>query len=408
MKDQHALINPEKEVPLFKLDNVIQNYAWGSQHSIAELFGIPNPDGKPQAEIWMGAHPNGCSKVAASGVLLSELLAQDSNTMLGAYTVARFGELPYLFKVLAAETPLSIQVHPGKHKAEAGFQRENQQGIALDAPNRNYKDANHKPELVYALTFYKAMNGFRPIEQIIALFKEAAITSLTTELAELEAAPNSAGLEQFFRAIMSLKNERKQAALSELYTAYERPAKTAIVREALQYSADFKQHYPDDIGLFAPLMLNTIELAPGEAMFLYAETPHAYVQGTGLEIMASSDNVLRAGLTPKYIDVPELIDNTKFCSIPPEQIKLSAVQKEGRLSYPVPVDDFGFDILPLNHESHSIYLRSAEILFCVEGEATILSNGEQVVLKAGESVFVSHDCGVYRYQGSGTLARAYN
>ncbi len=155
-------------------------------------------------------------------------------------------------------------------------------------------------------------------------------------------------------------------------------------------------------------MFNTVELAPGEAMFLYAETPHAYVKGTALEIMANSDNVLRAGLTPKYIDVPELIDNTLFCSIMPEQIKLSPVQKEGKLSYPVPVDDFGFDILPLSDEAKPVYLRSAEVLFCVEGEATILSNGEQVVLKPGESVFVSYDSGVYQYQGKGVLARAYN
>ncbi len=393
---------------LLKLENVIQNYAWGSKQSISELFGIANPNREPQAEIWMGAHPNGCSKVAETGTLLSDVLTENRQSSLGDYTTARFGELPYLFKVLAAETPLSIQVHPNKHKAEIGFARENKAGIALDASNRNYKDPNHKPELVYALTFYKAMNGFRPIEQIIALFREANIVSLDSELSELEANPNSEGLRCFFSSIMSLEEERKQLALNELYMAYERPAKTIMCREALQYSAEFKQHYPDDIGLFAPLMLNTIELAPGEAMFLHAETPHAYVKGTGLEIMANSDNVLRAGLTPKYIDVPELIDNTKFCSITPEQIKLLPVKQEGKLSYPIPVDDFGFDILPLSNQSKSIYLRSAEILFCVEGEAIIASNGEQLVLKPGESVFISSDSGVYQYRGSGVLARAYN
>lgn len=393
---------------IFKLENVIQNYAWGSKHAISKLFGIQNPNDEPQAEIWMGAHPNGCSKIAATGELLSEVIAKDSKGMFGDYTAARFGELPYLFKVLAAETPLSIQVHPSKEKAQQGFERENALGIALDAPNRNYKDPNHKPELVYALTFYKAMNGFRPIAEIIALFNEANISSLSQELAQLKQQPNSDSLKCFFSAIMSLEGAAKQCALEELYAAIERPAKTAMSREAFQYVADFKQHYKDDIGLFSPLLLNTVELAPGEAMFLHAETPHAYVQGTGLEIMANSDNVLRAGLTPKYIDVPELIDNTRFEPIDPRHIKLEPVLKEGKLSYPIPVDDFGFDVLSATDEVKSIYLRSAEILFCVEGEAVISANDEHVTLRPGESVFVSHNSNVYQYQGNGILARAYN
>lgn len=393
---------------IFKLENVIQNYAWGSKHAISKLFGIQNPNDEPQAEIWMGAHPNGCSKIAATGELLSEVIAKDSKGMFGDYTAARFGELPYLFKVLAAETPLSIQVHPRKERAQQGFERENALGIALDAPNRNYKDPNHKPELVYALTFYKAMNGFRPIAEIIALFNEANISSLSQELAQLKLQPNSDSLKCFFSAIMSLEGATKQFALEELYAAIERPAKTAMSREAFQYVADFKQHYKDDIGLFSPLLLNTVELAPGEAMFLHAETPHAYVQGTGLEIMANSDNVLRAGLTPKYIDVPELIDNTRFEPIDPRHIKLEPVLKEGKLSYPIPVDDFGFDLLSATDEVKSIYLRSAEILFCVEGEAVICANDEHVTLRPGESVFVSHNSNVYQYQGNGILARAYN
>lgn len=252
------------------------------------------------------------------------------------------------------------------------------------------------------------MNGFRPIEQIIALFREASIAELSFEVEALMTNPNSEGLETFFSAIMSLAGQRKQSALAQLGAAQSRPTKTAICREALQYSQEFSQHYPDDIGLFSPLLLNTIELAPGEAMFLHAETPHAYVKGTGLEIMANSDNVLRAGLTPKYIDVPELIDNTKFTPIDPSTIKMEPVVKEGRLTYPIPVDDFGFDILSVSDEVKSIYLRSAEILFCVEGEAYVQSNGEQVLLKPGESVFVSNNSSVYQYQGNGILARAYN
>lgn len=393
---------------LFKLDNIIQNYAWGSKDSINQLFGIVNPNQEPQAEIWMGAHPNGCSKVGGTGEALSHVIDENKVDVLGGYTAARFGELPFLFKVLAAETPLSIQVHPNKRKSEMGYERENALGIPLNASNRNYKDPNHKPELVYALTFYKAMNGFRPIEDIISLFEEANIPSLAIELNVLKANADSDALKAFFTAIMSLEGEKKEAALNELEVAHQRSAKTVMGREAMQYSKDFKQHYPGDIGLFAPLMLNTVELAPGEAMFLFAETPHAYVQGTGLEIMANSDNVLRAGLTPKYIDVPELIDNTIFEPIKPENIRLKPVLKEGKMSYPIPVDDFGFDILSASDESKSQYLRSAEILFCVEGEATVTSEGQSITLKPGESVFVSNNSSVYQYQGNGILARAFN
>ncbi len=393
---------------LFKLDNVIQNYAWGSKESISHLFGIDNSAHQPQAEIWMGAHPNGCSRVAETGELLSDVVSQDKESMFGDYTVMRFGELPYLFKVLAADSPLSIQVHPTKQKAEAGYLRENEQGIDLHAPNRNYKDANHKPELVYALTFYKAMNGFRPIEQILSLFRQLGIKSLEAELSALEDHPNKDGLKAFFCAIMSLDEERKAAALADLDVALERGPKTALAREVLDYVAEFKRHYPQDIGLLSPLFLNTVELAPGEAMFLHAETPHAYVQGTALEIMANSDNVLRAGLTPKHIDVAELIDNTSFHSTQPDEIKLAPICKEGKLSYPIPVDDFGFDILSSGEQAQQQYLRGAEILFCVEGLVTVTVAGKSLLLKPGESVFITSDSKVYQYQGKGTLARAYN
>ncbi len=393
---------------LFKLDNVIQNYAWGSKESISHLFGIDNSAHQPQAEIWMGAHPNGCSRVAETGELLSDVVSQDKESMFGDYTVMRFGELPYLFKVLAADSPLSIQVHPTKQKAEAGYLRENEQGIDLHAPNRNYKDANHKPELVYALTFYKAMNGFRPIEQILSLFRQLGIKSLEAELSALEDHPNKDGLKAFFCAIMSLDEERKAAALADLDVALERGPKTALAREVLDYVTEFKRHYPQDIGLLSPLFLNTVELAPGEAMFLHAETPHAYVQGTALEIMANSDNVLRAGLTPKHIDVAELIDNTSFHSTHPDEIKLAPICKEGKLSYPIPVDDFGFDILSSGEQTQQQYLRGAEILFCVEGQVTVTVAGKSLLLKPGESVFITSDSKVYQYQGKGTLARAYN
>lgn len=393
---------------LHRLDNVIQNYTWGSATALSEMFNITNPNNHPQAEIWMGAHPNGCSKLSETGELLSHRIERNKQDALGEYTQRRFGELPYLFKVLAAQMPLSIQVHPSKLKAEQGFARENEQGIEISAANRNYKDPNHKPELVYALTFYRAMNGFRPIEQIVALFEEAQITTLANEVNALKAQPNSDGLRAFFSAIMLLQAERKEAALSELYLACERGAKTALAKEAFTYSREFSVHYQDDIGLFAPLMLNTIELAPGEAMFLQAETPHAYVQGVGLEIMANSDNVLRAGLTPKHIDVEELINNTRFESIAPQSLKLVATKKATKLCYPVPVDDFCFDVLSSSTQMRQEYVRSPEIVFCLAGEVTVSTSSQSVTLTTGDSLFICHSTAHYSYHGVGTLARAYN
>ncbi|MCF7364460.1 mannose-6-phosphate isomerase, class I [Vibrio sp. A1-b2] len=393
---------------IFKLDNVVQHYPWGSSTALSELFGIDNPDHVPQAEIWMGSHPNGCSKILTSGKTLAELILEDPNQVLGNYTADRFGDLPFLFKVLAAEKPLSVQVHPSKKKAEEGFEKENSLGIALGASNRNFKDGNHKPELVYALTFYKAMNGFRPISDIVSLFNQAKIESLRNDIDTLQANQHEKGLKVFFSVVMNLSGERKQQALSELFRALADGAKTLKAREAFSLISEFKRDYDDDIGLFSPLLLNVIELEPGDAMFLHAETPHAYVRGVGLEIMANSDNVLRAGLTPKYMDVSELIENTKFIPTPSERIKLRPYQMENKLGYPIPVDDFGFEIINVDSTSRKQYVRSAEILFCIEGKVDITVLNTTVTLVAGESAFVSCNSRGYNYRGSGVLARAFN
>jgi len=393
---------------LFKLDNVIQNYVWGSKTSIADLFGIENKDGSPLAEIWMGAHPNGCSKIAATGELLSEMISNNPSDTIGEYTQQRFGELPYLFKVLAADKPLSVQVHPKLSDAQSGFEKENKLGIALNAFNRNYKDANHKPELVYALTFYRAMNGFRSLNDMISIFEQAAVATLADDLAALKSNQNSDGLRTFFTTVMSLSGEQKAQALAELKANISTKSTTKMAREAFAMVVEFAEDFADDIGLFSPLLLNVIELAPGEAMFLHAATPHAYVQGTGLEIMANSDNVLRAGLTPKFMDIPELIAHTEFHSIPSADILLAPVKKDNKDNYPIPVDDFGFEVIKAMAATRTQYVRGAEILFCINGEVTVENGDTTLTLKAGESLFVCNSAQAYSYQGDGTIARAFN
>ncbi|WP_323948720.1 mannose-6-phosphate isomerase, class I [Aeromonas caviae] len=251
--------------------NPIQEYDWGSRDALTRLFGITNPERKPQAELWMGAHPNGCSQVEVAGLPtpLSELIAGRGVAILGESTYARFGGLPFLFKVLCAEKALSIQVHPSKAQAEAGFAREVAEGIAIDAPYRNYRDDNHKPELVFALTPYQAMNGFRDFAAILVLFERVAAASLAPLVEVFAADQSEGGLARFFRALLTLEGESKETALAALRVCAERDRQD----ETFALVLDLFTQYPGDVGLFAPLLLNVVTLHPGQAMYLDAGTP---------------------------------------------------------------------------------------------------------------------------------------
>ncbi|MBV7299140.1 mannose-6-phosphate isomerase, class I [Enterovibrio paralichthyis] len=390
----------------FPLNNVIQDYAWGSYTSLTELFDMPNPDNKPQAEIWMGAHPNGCSKIAVEGneTLLSNFIGTDMAAILGADTAAMFGELPYLFKVLCAEKALSVQVHPSKAQAEAGFAKEEAAGIPLSASFRNYKDPNHKPELVFALTPYTAMNGFRDFSEILGFFHQLNISELSALVAELEANQTEQGLSAFFGALLSLEGEVKEACVNKLLAFAEANQDDELFALLLTLATQ----YPGDIGLFSPLILNTLTLNPGDAMFLDACTPHAYIKGTGLEIMANSDNVLRAGLTPKHMDVPELISCTRCVPMPKDEILLAPVVEGNAQHYPIPVPDFKFSVYRAT-ENEALNTESAEILIAVDAPLTVThADGETVTLNKGESVFIPAYVGEYFSTCSGVFARAYN
>lgn len=390
--------------PFIFMQNVIQDYAWGSTSSIQQLFNIPNPDNKPQAEIWMGAHSNGCSQVDINGeiVRLDSIIEQNKTAILGEPTEKRFNELPYLFKVLAAEKALSIQVHPSKQAAEVGFEKENQAGINLKAANRNYKDPNHKPELVYALTPYQAMNGFRDFKDIIRMFETVNAPALQTQVAALKDNQTESGLSQFFEAILSLTGEAKDSSIQALM-AHAQEYKGNELADLL---IELEKQYPGDVGLFAPLMLHVITLKPGEAMFLDACTPHAYIKGTGLEIMANSDNVLRAGLTPKYMDIPELIANTICQPKPSNEILLAPKEEKNAKHYPIPVDDFKFSVYECEA---NLTCDSAEIIFAINADVTLTHpSGYILVLTKGESAFIPYSAGEYRVLSSGCFARAYN
>lgn len=390
----------------FKMDNVIQDYAWGSVTSIEQLFAIPNLDQKPQAEMWMGAHANGCSVITVNGeaVRLADFIATDPDAIIGAETQAKFAELPYLFKVLAAEKALSVQVHPSKHQAEIGYAKEEKIGIARNAANRNYKDPNHKPELVFALTPYQAMNGFRELAEIVELFTTINLDVISDLVNTFVANQTDAGLRDFFEAMLSLEGERKESAVNGLL-AFCHEHKDQLLFALL---IDLSEQYPGDIGLFVPLMLNVLTLQPGEAMFLSACTPHAYIKGTGLEIMANSDNVLRAGLTPKFMDVPELVANTEFKSMAANELLLAPTMVAGGLDYQIPVPDFKFSVYKQVNDI-ALQNTSAEILFAIDAPLTVThQNGETLTLEKGQSVFIPAYAKAYSAHCDGMFARAYN
>ncbi|MCU5772404.1 mannose-6-phosphate isomerase [Erwiniaceae bacterium BAC15a-03b] len=386
-----------------KLLNSLQNYAWGSKTALTELYGIANPDNLPMAEVWMGAHPKSSSSVEIDGKVrsLRSVIDSDKTRLLGANVAERFGELPFLFKVLCADQPLSIQVHPSKAAAEVGFAKENAAGIDLSAANRNYKDANHKPELVYALTPFLAINGFRENREIVSLLQPVA--GAHPAIAHFLQQPDAESLAQLFASLLSLEGEEKSLALGVLTSALN--SQQGQPWDTIKAIAEV---YPDDSGLFSPLLLNVIELQPGEAMFLFAETPHAYLQGVALEVMANSDNVLRAGLTPKYIDIPELLANVRFSASPFDRLLTQPEVNGNTLNFPIPVDDFAFAIHTLDNTPAALSQQSASILFCIEGEAIITQGDQQLVLQAGESCFIAADETSVTISGSGRIAQAFN
>ncbi|MGI9916063.1 mannose-6-phosphate isomerase, class I [Vibrio owensii] len=398
----------------FKLKNPIQNYAWGSKTAIQDLFGIENPNQEPQAEIWMGAHPNGCSHVQFEGkeILLSEFINQNKIQILSLETDKKFGELPYLFKVLAAGQALSIQVHPSKKEAEEGFAIEEELGIERSALNRNFKDANHKPELVYALTSYQAMNGFRLYNDIVFLFSQVVehidLCLIRELLQTFRNNMTPKGLETFFIGILSLDGKDKELSIQGLVEYAKTHQFSSVEIDLSALILQLNKSYPGDIGLFAPLMLNVLTLAPGEAMYLDSRTPHAYLKGTGLEVMANSDNVLRAGLTTKNINLSELARCTSFDEKPFHSLKLKPKSQGDKQSYLTTADDFRFEVF---HKATDelILVNSAEIVFAISGDVKLTHRtGEILVLEKGESVFIPAYVEEYKISSIGSFSRVYN
>jgi mannose-6-phosphate isomerase len=286
------------------LDGVARDYAWGSPTAIQQLAGL-DTDG-PIAELWFGAHPDDPSLVVEHGTTLDAVIDADPPVVLGRPVLDRFGpRLPYLLKLLAADKALSIQVHPTITQARAGFAREDAAGIPRTAPERNYRDPNHKPELLCALTPFDALCGFRPVPATLALLDRIDVPELAF-VADLLRGPDP--LRAAFTTLLTHPDPRPLVdALA---------ARVAKFDEGPLYATRLAtQDFPGDVGAVLSLLLNYVRLEPGQAIYLAAGNVHAYLRGTGVEIMANSDNVLRCGLTPKHVDVPELLRITDFTEL---------------------------------------------------------------------------------------------
>ncbi|MGW6395564.1 mannose-6-phosphate isomerase, class I [Streptomyces sp. NPDC055103] len=377
-----------------RLVNTVRPYAWGSPTAIPALLGTA-PTGEPQAEMWMGAHPGAPSRTERGP--LNDLIDADPVRELGAPAVEKFGpRLPFLLKVLAAGAPLSLQVHPDLDQARAGFAAEEAAGIPVDAPHRTYKDANHKPELICALTPFEGLCGFRAPTEAADLIAALGVDSLKPYVDLLHAHPEEAALREVLTALLTADREEMADTVAEAAAAADR------LGGAHQPFATLAHHYPSDPGVIAAMLLNHVLLQPGEALYLGAGVPHAYLDGMGVEIMANSDNVLRCGLTPKHVDVPELLRVVRFEPHDPGVLRPEA-SPSGEEVYDTPIDEFRLSRLVRAEGAAptDVTAPTPQILLAVAGRPkageVTLSRGESVFVPAGEKTELS---------GAGTVFRA--
>ena len=397
-----------------RLTNTVRPYAWGSLTAIPEFLGTP-PTGEPQAELWMGAHPGAPSTLVRDGaeLPLTDVLSADPEGELGPETVRAFGpRLPFLLKLLAAARPLSLQVHPDLAQAREGYDGEEARGVPADAPHRNYKDANHKPELICALTEFDGLCGFRPARRAAGLLAALNVDALKPYVDILRASPESDALREVLTAVLTADRDEMAATVTETARAAEHLAASETGSDAGAYAVcvSLARHYPGDTGVLAAMLLNHVRLQPGEALYLGAGIPHAYLDGLGVEIMANSDNVLRCGLTPKHVDVPELLRIVRFEPGEPAVLRPEA-GPDGEERYAAPIDEFRLSrfVLAPDAPATSVDARTPQILLCTGGHLTLRgaagAGEDQLTLERGQSAYVRAGDQVTA-TGDGTLFRA--
>ncbi len=392
---------------IVKIKAQVKEYDWGNSSFIPTLLG-QKPDGKPKAELWMGTHPSGESLIDGTDQKLSDFLLKDTQHWYGHEHLDCFGpELPLLLKVLAIESPLSLQCHPSEFQAKEGWKAENAFRTRFPKELWNYKDPNRKAEVIYALTPLTAMCAFRPLEKILPMLKSLIPVGFATHFTDLNAETPDGKLAQLFEILYTMKKEDLVPLIKEYITSLRE-------REDLPFSSLDGQFleskgialtcyelYPEDPGLFAPFLLNVIHLAEGQALYLEPRTLHAYTLGNGIELMSNSDNVLRGGLTHKKIDVRELL---KILEIKGKEVEpvLTLVGKSGRKHLLTPTEEF--HLMVCTSGSYHIQDRkSIEFLFCTDGKATFTNGGEKTVIKKGECYVVAASLSEYQLEIEGTL-----
>ncbi|MEC3952256.1 mannose-6-phosphate isomerase, class I [Nocardia sp. CDC153] len=393
---------------MHELVGALRSYAWGSRTALAQLCGRPVPSAHPEAELWFGAHPADPARVQINGhsESLLELLRADPKRELGPVAGEFGGRLPFLLKILAAEEPLSLQAHPSIEQARAGFARENQTGVALDSPMRNYRDENHKPELVVALGRFEALAGFRDPRQTVQLLRALDVPELSSYAELLGAQPDSAGLRTLFTTWIALPQATLSTLLPKVLDGCVRYLSEAgsggsgkeFVAE-IRTALELAEAYPGDAGVLAALLLNRITLEPGEGLFLDAGNLHAYLRGVGVEIMANSDNVLRGGLTPKHVDVPELLRVLDF-----EPLDLPIVEPEqvaeGVFRYHTPAPEFALARFELEQDADPVpAVGSGPVIALVtHGRVRLLQGNHDLVVERGHAAWISAADGGIRAQ----------
>ncbi len=380
-----AMVQPK----LYEIIPGIQNYTWGGTEYIPSLLDIENMEKKPYAELWIGTHPVAPAKVVVDGhsLLLHDFIKNNRKTLLGSASIERFGTtLPYLFKVLDAQKMLSIQVHPSKQQAAEGFERENRANIPLTAKNRNYKDNNHKPEIHVALTEFWMLHGFRPLEEIDFWLDK------TTEFNALLKTWDKGNLSLLYETIMTMPQDQidsiLQPLVERLMPAYR--SQQLDKDEPHFWAARAADLFPLpgnhlDRGIFSIYLFNLLHLRPGQGTFQAAGVPHAYLQGTNVELMANSDNVLRGGLTPKHIDVKELLKIVKIDPTRPQILEGEKTNDHETL-YPTPVKDFKLSRLLLKTGDNYISQNQhgLECLVLTEGSIRAKDDYQEMSLNRGK------------------------
>jgi mannose-6-phosphate isomerase len=389
------------------LRGAIRTYAWGSRTAIAEFTGRPVPAAHPEAELWLGAHPQDPARVETDqgDVSLLETLVADPDGQLGPAARSRFGDaLPFLVKVLAADEPLSLQAHPSRQQAVEGYLREEKLGIPVTSPVRNYRDASHKPELLVALQQFEALAGFRPAALTVELLRALAVADLDPYVDLLNDQSDADGL----RALFTTWITAPQPDIDVLVPAVLDGAINYITSGATRFAAEARtvlelgESYPGDAGVLASLLLNRITLAPGQAIFLPAGNLHTYLRGVALEVMANSDNVLRGGLTPKHVDVPELLRVLDFAPTIEAQLRPPTHRDGISLVFDTPADEFAASVLTLDgeHLGHEVDAPARhdgpQILLCIEGATSVHGKSKTLVLDRGMAAWVGADDGPIR------------